>query len=79
MLTSNATGTAKAIEVAASGGDGGLNDLVYDAEGTQTLTQVQEARNAQSKIATFEIESSTNVFTDAIDGVTITVKKQKKA
>jgi flagellar hook-associated protein 2 len=78
VLTSNATGAAKAIEVAASGGDGGLNDLVYDADGTQTLTQVQEARNAQIKIASFEIESSTNVFADAIDGVTITVKKQSQ-
>jgi flagellar hook-associated protein 2 len=78
VLTSSATGTAKAIEVAASGGDGGLNDLVYDADGTQTLSQVQEARNAQIKIASFEIESSTNVFTDAIDGVTITVKKQSQ-
>ena len=78
VLTSSATGSAKAIEVATSGGDGGLSDLVYDAEGTKTLTQVQGALNAQIKIATFAIESSTNVFTDAIDGVTITVKKQSQ-
>lgn len=79
VLTSDETGAEHAIEVSASGGDGGLDQLVYDADGVQNLAEVQAAQNARIRIATFEIESSTNTFTDAIDGVTITAKKESEA
>jgi flagellar hook-associated protein 2 len=36
------------------------------------LTQLEPAQNAQILVASFDIESETNVFEDAIDGVTIT-------
>lgn len=72
VLTSVETGAANAIRVTASGGDGGLDQLVYDLPTTSNLTELQLAQNASIRVATFEIQSDTNVFEDAIDGVTIT-------
>ncbi len=77
VLTSNATGASNVIKVAASGGDGGLNKLTYDPLAPPVppapgLQQLVPAQNAQIRVATFDIESTTNVFEDAIDGVTIT-------
>jgi len=75
ILTSSKSGESHAIQVSASGGDGGLEQLVYEAQGTQNLTETQAAQNAMIRIANFEVESDTNVFKDAVDGVTITAKK----
>jgi flagellar hook-associated protein 2 len=77
VLTSNATGASNVVKVAASGGDGGLNKLAYDPLAPPVppapgLKQLVPAQNAQIRVATFDIESDTNVFEDAIDGVTIT-------
>jgi flagellar hook-associated protein 2 len=77
VLTSNATGASNVVKVAASGGDGGLNKLTYDPLAPPVppapgLQQLVPAQNAQIRVATFDIESATNVFEDAIDGVTIT-------
>jgi len=74
VLTSSKTGEARAIQVSASGGDGGLEQLVYETDGTKNLTQMQAAQDAMIRIANFDFESDTNVFKDAIDGVTITAK-----
>ena len=78
VLTSNKTGADHAIEVSTSGGDGGLAQLTYDPNGTKDLTELAPAQNARIRLASsddFALESPTNVFEDAIDGVTITVKK----
>lgn len=77
VLTANATGASSAIKVVASGGDGGLDKLSYDPLAPPVppapgLTQLQPAQNAQIRVASFDIESDTNVFANAIDGVTIT-------
>lgn len=77
VLTSSATGASNVIEVVASGGDGGLDRLTYDPLAPPVppaagLRQLVPAQNAQIRVATFDIESATNVFEDAIDGVTIT-------
>ena len=40
------------------------------------LTQLEPAQDAHIRVAGFDIESDTNVFEDAIDGVTITATKQ---
>lgn len=77
VLTSNATGASNVVKVVASGGDGGLNKLSYDplappvppAPGLQELVPAQSGK---IRVATFDIESDTNVFENAIDGVTIT-------
>jgi flagellar hook-associated protein 2 len=70
VLTSAKTGEAQTIDVVASGGDGGLDQLA-----TANLTEMREAKDAEIKIADFSIKSTTNTFKNAIDGVTITVKK----
>jgi flagellar hook-associated protein 2 len=77
VLTSNATGASNVIKIAASGGDGGLAKLTYDPLAPPVppapgLTELEPAQNAQIRVATFDIESDTNVFENAIDGVTIT-------
>ncbi len=81
VLTASETGASNVIKVAASGGDGGLNQLVYDPLAPPIppapgLTQLEPAQNALIRVATFDIESGTNVFEDAIDGVTITAVKE---
>jgi flagellar hook-associated protein 2 len=76
VLTAKATGAESAIEVAASGGDGGLSQLVYDPDGVMNLNEMEAARDAEIRISGFTVTSDTNVFEDAIDGVTITAKKE---
>jgi flagellar hook-associated protein 2 len=76
ILTGDTTGASQTITVAASGGDGGLNELV---SGTKKLTQQRAALDGKITIAGFDVTSTTNVFTDAIDGVTITAKTQTEA
>ena len=77
VLTANATGENSVIKIVASGGDGNLNQLSYDPLSPPVppapgLIQLEPAQNAQIRVASFDIESETNVFEDAIDGVTIT-------
>jgi len=86
ILTGDATGTSQTIKVAASGGDGGLNELKYDPQeleddpqGTNKLEQLRAAQDGKIKIAGFDITSSSDVFKDAIDGVTITAKAKTDA
>jgi flagellar hook-associated protein 2 len=83
VLTSSATGESNVIKVAASGGDGGLGDLVYDplappAPPAPGLRELEPAQDAQIRIATFEIDSTTNVFENVIDGVTITAMAESE-
>jgi flagellar hook-associated protein 2 len=75
ILTSSKTGADHAIEVTASGGDGGLAALGYDPQGTMNLVQRQSAANARVMISGFPVESETNVIDDAIEGVTINLLK----
>lgn len=76
ILTSKKTGADHAIQVTATGGDGGLAQL--NPEGLTSLMQLEPAQNAMIRIAEFPIESNTNVFEDVIDGVTITAKKSSE-
>ena len=73
ILTGATSGSSQTITVAASGGDGGLNELV---SGTKKLTQQRGAQDGKITIAGIAVTSTSNVFTDAIDGVTITAKTQ---
>ena len=73
ILTSAVSGTAGALEVAQTGGDGGLSVLTYDPP-TTNLTQLQPAQQAHIRIGTFNVYSSTNSISGAIDGVTLDLK-----
>ncbi|HEX5353519.1 MAG TPA: flagellar filament capping protein FliD [Rhodanobacteraceae bacterium] len=72
MLTSSQTGVANAFSISASGGDGGLDALTWDAStGSGSLTQQTAAADAQVSIDGFTSTSSTNVVDGAIDGITL--------
>lgn len=78
VLTSTSSGADKAISVAVTGdGDGidndnaGLSQLI-----SANLTQIDPAQNARITIDGFEVTSSTNQFTNAIEGVTLTAVKE---
>ena len=72
VLTSGQTGEAGAITVTASGGDGGLDALVFDpANNVMNMDEVQEAVDAELKIDGITVFSASNTVTDAIEGVSI--------
>jgi flagellar hook-associated protein 2 len=74
VLAGTATGTANAITVTQSGGDGGLSSLVYDPAASITnLTQTQAAADANFTLNGFAATSSNNVVSGAITGVTLTL------
>jgi flagellar hook-associated protein 2 len=76
VLSSTKTGAASAIQVNQTGGDGGLNQLVYQTVGTKNLSELQLAQDAHIQVAGFDHYSTTNEVSDAIDGVTLTLKAQ---
>jgi flagellar hook-associated protein 2 len=76
VLTSMKTGAERALTVTASGGDGGLQQLVYDPDGSGT-TNLQLRSPAQDAIlfvSGYEIHSGSNTVNNAIEGVTLTLK-----
>jgi flagellar hook-associated protein 2 len=77
VLSGTQTGTANAVTVTQSGGDGGLAALVYDPANptTSKLTQTQAAQNANFTINGFAATSASNQVTSAISGVTVNLLK----
>ena len=80
ILSSNETGLSNAIKVTVTGDsvgtdidNNGLSQLVYDSPTTTNLTQLTAAEDAEIKIDTQTAKSANNVFTDVIEGVTLTV------
>lgn len=73
ILTSNTAGADYAIRVTSA--DAALQGLVYDPGVTENLTQVRAAADARILVDGNAVDSATNVFADAIDGVTLTVSK----
>jgi flagellar hook-associated protein 2 len=73
VLSSSKTGASNAIQVNQSGGDGGLEQLVYQTAGTQNLTQLQPAQDSHILVAGYDHYAPTNQVADAIDGVTLTL------
>jgi flagellar hook-associated protein 2 len=72
VLSGTQTGTANAITVTQSGGDGGLSALVYDpANGITELTQTQAANDANFSINGNWATSASNLASSAISGVTL--------
>jgi flagellar hook-associated protein 2 len=76
MLSSSTTGAANTIQIAQSGGDGGLAQLEYSTSTPNGYTQIKEAQDARVFIAGTEALSSTNTISNVIEGVSITVKKE---
>ena len=75
VLSSSVTGAANAISVAQSGGDGGLAALTYSAASPSNYSIIQAAQDAKLHVANVTVTSATNTVSDAIDGVTLTLKK----
>jgi flagellar hook-associated protein 2 len=73
ILAARNSGASQAIEVTRSGGDGGLDALVYDLGVLTNLSQTAPARDATIRIDGFNFVSSTNRFAGALEGVTIDV------
>lgn len=72
VLTGSKTGTANAITVTQSGGDGGLSALVYDpAHAITNLVPVTAAVDSRVVVDGLAVESPTNVVTTAITGITL--------
>ena len=74
-ITSNDTGAANSLSIAASGDAAVAALLAYDPQGTQHLTQTQVARNAALSVDGVAITSASNSVTDAIQGVTLNLTK----
>ncbi len=81
MLSADETGNANKLSVAVADGDGdstdpqGLSRLLFDPEGMQRLSQVQEPPNddldAQIKVDGQTVSSASNMVSGAIPGVEI--------
>lgn len=72
VLTSAATGKANAFTVTSSGGDGNLAQFNFDPTTGTTPTPAQDA---EFTIDGLPATSSSNVVTQAIDGVTLSLSK----
>lgn len=78
VLSSKETGTDNALRISVTDSDGGNTDeaglsaLAYNPEGgVQFRAAISSAQNALVRIDGFNVSSSTNTITGAIDGVTI--------
>ena len=75
LLTSNVTGAANTISLAASGGDGGLAALQYQAGASDNgLTERQAPADAVVQVDGFTYSSASNTVTGALAGVTLNLK-----
>jgi flagellar hook-associated protein 2 len=77
VLTSSRTGVANTITINSSGGDGGLSALNYSSGNTSNFTEQQAAQDATISIAGVTHTSSSNVVSDALDGVTLNLVTAK--
>jgi len=77
VITAAGSGTAEGMTIAVSGATGSLGDLAYDpaALSNDPMTVKVAATDARIDLDGFKITSSTNVFSNAIEGVTLTAAK----
>ena len=77
VLSADDTGTANAISVAVTGDSDGndTNNVGLSAFLNANMEQKSTAANALIRVDGFDVTSSTNVFKDAIQGVTLTAVK----
>ena len=74
-LTARTTGTANALTLTQSGGDGGLATIVFPPSGGTGLTEIDPALNARAKVEGVEVTSATNTISGAISGVDLNLLK----
>lgn len=76
VLTANESGTSKAISNITSS-DANLNALLnYDGSVGSAMEQKVVPQTALFKVNNIDIESTSNTYTDAIQGVTLTLKQE---
>ena len=75
VLNAVDTGSAGALKISASGGDGGLAALSYHPDGPSGLSQLLPAADARIVVDGIERTSSSNTVTDVIDKVSLTFTK----
>lgn len=75
VLNALDTGSAGALRVAASGGDGGLSALAFDPDGPSGLAELAAASDARVKVDGIERSSPSNTIDDLVDKVSITLTK----
>ena len=82
MLKSTATGASNAFTISVSDSDGnntdssGLSRLSYTGGSSDQMTLVQSAQNASITVDGTTISSSSNTVSDAINGLTFTLKSK---
>jgi flagellar hook-associated protein 2 len=76
VLTARATGAANAITVTRSGGDGGLDALVYNPGVLANLEPKAPAADALVRVDGFNFNSSSNTLSNAVDGVNFSLVAQ---
>lgn len=74
-LSTADTGASRSVRIAVSGDVALQSLLAHDPAGTQGLSETITAQNAALKIDGVAITKPTNVVTDAIEGVTLTLAK----
>ena len=74
IVTGDSTGAANAITISQAGGDGGLSALEYDpGKGLTSMTESIAPQDALIRIDGLDVQSESNTFTGAVQGVTINV------
>jgi flagellar hook-associated protein 2 len=76
VLSSSTTGAANTIQVTQAGGNGGLSQITYSAAAPDNYTVIKDAQDAIIRIAGEQTTSASNTISDAIDGVSLTVKAE---
>jgi flagellar hook-associated protein 2 len=80
VFASQNSGLDNALKVTVADDDGGntdtsgLSQLAFN-DSAENMTEVAAAKNAEIFVDGIKVSSASNTFTDAVDGVTITVKK----
>lgn len=76
IVTGESTGAANAITITQAGGDGGLSALEYDpGNGLNSMTESITPQDALIRIDGLDVMNDTNVFTGAVQGVTINIEQ----
>lgn len=75
VLTQTASGKASSMKISVDG-DPALQALLgHDPQGSQALSELSTAKNAEFKLDGLPISTATNTPSDVLDGVTLTLAK----